>query len=280
MSRLKDIEIRQAGEAGNRMVRVKSWAELGATGGSVGTNEEGEITHILAPNTFSTVQEFPRTIKHLCGEIVEIDQDGRVMTYFGKNRCTGGELFAASHFMLSPWMYEEIETPDPYATTTADANILTAGTAAAQRLKHNEEHRRKKVEPMLGPCLSCGEIKVLDMEGSMGMCRRCLPPSRTINVHHDYKKLCDVLVAALDQAQSGKGRERHAAGEPFEQQEICQNTRAVGYGYPLGQARKKARESLRLLEDRGPDAAIAECLGAINYLAAAVVVMQEKGGEA
>lgn len=162
MSRLKDIEIRKAGEAGNRMVRVKSWAELGATGGSVGTNEEGEVTHIFAPNTFSTVQEFPRTI----------------------------------------------------------------------------------------------------------------------NVHHDYKKLCDVLVAALDQAQSGKGRERHAAGEPFEQQEICQNTRAVGYGYPLGQARKKARESLRLLEDRGPEAAIAECLGAINYLAAAVVVMQEKGGDA
>lgn len=160
MSRLKDIvEIRQAGEVGNRMVRVKSWEELSAKSRKVVMNEEGEITHIFAPDGFSTVQEFPRTIKHLCGEIVEIDQGGRVMTYFGKNRCTGGELYAASHFMLSPWMYDELEVPDPRAD---------------ERLQHNIEHQRKKVEPRLGPCLSCGEIKLLDMEGAMGECMDCV----------------------------------------------------------------------------------------------------------
>jgi hypothetical protein len=95
-------------------------------------------------------------------------------------------------------------------------------------------------------------------------------------VEPGYESLAKVLQAALNQAQSGKGKERHAADEPFHEQEICQNTRAVGYGYPLGQARKKAREALRLLETKGPDAAIAECLGAINYLAAAVIVMQEQ----
>jgi hypothetical protein len=91
-----------------------------------------------------------------------------------------------------------------------------------------------------------------------------------------YRLLASVLNDALNQAQNGKGKERHACGEPFEQQEICHNTRAVGFGYPLGQARKKAREAKRLLETRGKDAAIAECLGAINYLAAAVIVMDEQ----
>jgi hypothetical protein len=90
-----------------------------------------------------------------------------------------------------------------------------------------------------------------------------------------YRLLASVLNDALNQAQSGKGKERHACGEPFEQQEICHNTRAVGFGYPLGQARKKAREAKRLFETRGKEAAIAECLGAINYLAAAVIVMGE-----
>ncbi|MFW6178679.1 MAG: hypothetical protein ACOC43_10000 [Desulfohalobiaceae bacterium] len=92
-----------------------------------------------------------------------------------------------------------------------------------------------------------------------------------------YETLARVLQDALDQAQMGKGLRRHAAGEPFSQQEICANTRAVGLGYPLGQARKKAREAKRLFETEGLDPAVAECLGAINYLAAAVLVMREAG---
>ena len=97
-----------------------------------------------------------------------------------------------------------------------------------------------------------------------------------MNAEPGYRILASVLNDALNQAQHGKGKERHAAGESFDKQEICQNTRAVGFGYPLGQARKKAREAKRLLRDRGKDAAIAECLGAINYLAAAVIVMEEQ----
>lgn len=98
------------------------------------------------------------------------------------------------------------------------------------------------------------------------------PPMSFPRVPDGYKSLCQVLTSAIQQASGGKGRERHAKpGEPFEKQKICEITRRVGLGYPLGQAIKKAEESLRL-GDRGP----AEILGAINYLAAAYLVMDEE----
>lgn len=50
----------------------------------------------------------------------------------------------------------------------------------------------------------------------------------------------------------------------------------MGLGYPLGQAVKKIYESQRL-PTKQP--AIAELLGAINYIAAAVIVLEEKEGE-
>jgi len=60
---------------------------------------------------------------------------------------------------------------------------------------------------------------------------------------------------------------------PFDRQPICEIARMVGPGYCLGQAMKKAQESARLPRDR----AEAELLGAINYLAAAVIVLRERG---
>lgn len=87
-----------------------------------------------------------------------------------------------------------------------------------------------------------------------------------------YESLKNVLDRAFEQASHGKGKERHAeADEPFERQIICEVTRRAGLGYPLGQAVKKVYESQRLGGDRG----IAELLGAINYIAAAVIVMGE-----
>lgn len=87
-----------------------------------------------------------------------------------------------------------------------------------------------------------------------------------------YASLRKVFDEAFKQAAEGKGKERHATGEPFEQQVICEVTRRVGMGYPLGQAIKKCVESQRL----GVERAIVELLGAINYLAAAVIIHQEK----
>lgn len=87
-----------------------------------------------------------------------------------------------------------------------------------------------------------------------------------------YNSLFDVLIDALDQAAEGKGKERHVSGdEPFEQQPICEITRRTGLGFPTGQAVKKIYEALRM----PPDRAVAELLGAINYIAAAVIVRRE-----
>ena len=70
-----------------------------------------------------------------------------------------------------------------------------------------------------------------------------------------------------------RGKERHAEnGKGFHAQDICQEARDLGLAYPIGQARKKAKETLRL----DPDRAIQDLLGAINYLAAAVIVIEER----
>lgn len=91
-----------------------------------------------------------------------------------------------------------------------------------------------------------------------------------------YEALATVYDSAIEQASEGKGRERHAeAGEPYEKQIICEVARRVGLGYPLGQAVKKVYEAQRLGGERG----VAELLGALNYIAAAVIVMNEKAGE-
>lgn len=87
-----------------------------------------------------------------------------------------------------------------------------------------------------------------------------------------YGSLARVLQRAFDQAASGKGKERHAKeGERFEDQVIMEGARRFGTGALLFQAYKKAEESQRLPTDR----AINELLGAIVYLAAAVVHREE-----
>ena len=90
-------------------------------------------------------------------------------------------------------------------------------------------------------------------------------------VKDGYLPLFDVLREALNQAQSGKGEERHGNGLSFMEQPALTITRAVGLGFPLGQAMKKIQECQRM----EPDAAKRELLGAINYLAAAILFLDE-----
>ena len=87
-----------------------------------------------------------------------------------------------------------------------------------------------------------------------------------------YESLAGVLCAAYNQAAIGKGAERHAQGHPFDQQPMQQLIALYGPGFALGQAAKKAQESLRLPRDR----AVAELLGAINYLAGAVIAQERQ----
>lgn len=89
-----------------------------------------------------------------------------------------------------------------------------------------------------------------------------------------YKKLKDVLAMAVDQASNGKGKERHVfiEDQPFEQQDICEFVKIFGHGFTRGQAVKKIKEANRM----NNQAAIREFLGAINYLAADIIVMLEE----
>ena len=87
-----------------------------------------------------------------------------------------------------------------------------------------------------------------------------------------YESLADVLQSALNQAQDGKGAERHANQLPFDQQPMQTIAGQVGVGFLLGQAIKKTQESQGLKGHH----AVAELLGAINYLAGAVIFLEGK----
>lgn len=100
------------------------------------------------------------------------------------------------------------------------------------------------------------------------------PGSIQVDVADGYQPLFEVLRGALNQAQAGKGKERHANGKPFLQQPIMEIGRMVGPGYNIGQAMKKGQEAMRLPTT---ERKVAELLGAINYLASAVLLLQEGG---
>jgi len=87
-----------------------------------------------------------------------------------------------------------------------------------------------------------------------------------------YEPLASVLDEALAQAQAGKGKERHANGEPYDEQKIVTLNLQIGSEHgAIFQGCKKAQESARLDAERGD----AELLGAINYLAAAVIIRRK-----
>lgn len=93
-----------------------------------------------------------------------------------------------------------------------------------------------------------------------------------------YETLALVLQRAFIQAAHGKGKERHANGEPFTRQVMQDGARRFGVGALLFQAFKKSEESQRLPLDRG----VNELLGAIVYLAGAVIAREAQeaaGGE-
>lgn len=95
-----------------------------------------------------------------------------------------------------------------------------------------------------------------------------------------YESLERILRDAYEQASGGKGAERHANERPFDDQPIMQITRLLD-GHPVAalayQVVKKTIEAGRLYHIKGPDAAIRELHGAINYAAATVLRIQELG---
>lgn len=85
-----------------------------------------------------------------------------------------------------------------------------------------------------------------------------------------YNKLAAVLVAAFEQAAIGKGHERHANDLPFHEQPMATiNRQLKSIDGMIFQAHKKSLEAKSLPAGR----AQAELLGAINYLAGAVIAL-------
>lgn len=88
----------------------------------------------------------------------------------------------------------------------------------------------------------------------------------------NYIGLQAVLDRAFEQAAHGKGAERHAQEKPFEEQPMQKLIELYGTGFALGQAGKKMQEAQRLARD----AAVRELLGAINYIAGAVIHLEKQ----
>jgi len=100
-----------------------------------------------------------------------------------------------------------------------------------------------------------------------------------VSVDWEYNELKKVLDMAYIRASVQKGRERHASGEPFHEQKICQISRwlanAGATGGPLFQAAKKIFESTRI----DKRSAVNELCDAIVYISAAIILLQEEIGE-
>lgn len=93
-----------------------------------------------------------------------------------------------------------------------------------------------------------------------------------------YAPLYRVLMLAYQQSAFGKGKDRHANDKPFMQQPIMEITRMHGLGFTTGQAAKKGQEAVGMANRLEHEAAKRELLGAMVYLAAAYLYVDETQG--
>lgn len=96
---------------------------------------------------------------------------------------------------------------------------------------------------------------------------------RVLEAFDGYNKLQDIFQLALKRAAVGKGKIRHATGEPFEQQQICADLRGTDMSAATFQIRKKAKEILRLSKKIDK---VNELLDCCVYAGAAVIVLMEE----
>lgn len=89
-----------------------------------------------------------------------------------------------------------------------------------------------------------------------------------------YESLRSVLHRAYDQAARTKGAERHANNLPFHEQPMQAIAAKRGVGFLFGQADKKTEEAQGMYGRGETDKALHEMLGAINYIAGAIIFME------
>jgi hypothetical protein len=118
-------------------------------------------------------------------------------------------------------------------------------------------------------CRGCGEVI---QSGVYHKCHGIITELQS-SVVDPYSPLLRVFDLALEQASKGKGAQRHGQGQPFDEQPMMEIGRMVGAGFCFGQAMKKTQEASRM----EPEAAKREILGAINYLAGAYLLLDERG---
>jgi hypothetical protein len=122
----------------------------------------------------------------------------------------------------------------------------------------------------------------IDLEEAIAMKggRPYSPPTvaKVVTTLQMYEPLERVLNGAYAQAAFGKGKERHANEKPFLQQPLMEIVRSHGIGFATGQAAKKGQEAIGMISRGENDAAKKELLGAIVYLAAACLYIEETQG--
>jgi len=105
------------------------------------------------------------------------------------------------------------------------------------------------------------------------------PGHADVAVVPGYRSLLGVLIEALNQAQYGKGAERHNLGGdlPFERQRMQQISELIGSVDGMSyQACKKITEGVKLPT---LDRQVAELLGAINYIAGMIIFLRKRDAE-
>ncbi|AEY69537.1 hypothetical protein AH2_00027 [Burkholderia phage vB_BceS_AH2] len=142
-----------------------------------------------------------------------------------------------------------------------DARITDVLTEATQRGVQAERNR------WIGRGVAVG--------GEIGADGKKIAGTVQVRIVRGYTKLFDVLIEALNEAQDGKGSERHTLGGdvPFERQRMQTVSELIGS--PDGmvfQAVKKITEGMALPT---LDRQVKELLGAINYLAGCIIYLRK-----
>jgi len=167
--------------------------------------------------------------------------------------------------------YIDLLCKTPYHPEDQGNQIVTK----QQFIDAYESHERfKNLAPIPVQNCKCTVTPVLSTEYKQEV-MQCNSLEESEKLSADYVSLSKVLRRAYDQAAVGKGAERHAKDLPFTEQPMQRLQELYGVGFALGQAGKKMQESMRLPHY----AAIRELLGAINYIAGAVIYMEKENNK-
>lgn len=188
------------------------------------------------------------------------DEKGTTLTYTADGTWYENGEWTHIFDLIEEWRDEPASVP----VEEVDKETLAALAEQMPPRRYVEEMERRK--PFRGY-----DDLAIDLTGKNS------PKSWGQMAAEGYEQLAGVLAEAHDQAASGKGRERHnGRGVSFDRQPILEIGRMCGPGFNTGQAMKKIQEAMGMLQRGETDAAIRELLGAINYTAAAILLIREQ----